>query len=189
MTVLGIAASLLFGSVDASAQGYLGGSLSFRSSSSSTSNGSSASATTFTIAPNLGWFVGDKWAVGIRPTVGFGSSNAFTVGINPYARYQFLALDSFGIWAEADPMFNYSKASGGHSTTYGVELMPVLTYELNDHILLESRLNLFSLSVMGSHTASDDGQDRSIFSAGLSATTKNIAGSLGDITIGFLYRF
>ncbi|MBR6184066.1 MAG: hypothetical protein IKQ76_05815 [Bacteroidales bacterium] len=74
-------------------------------------------------------------------------------------------------------------------TTYGVELMPVLTYELNDHILLESRLNLFSLSVKGSHMASDDGQDRSDFSAGLSATTKNIAGSLGDITIGFLYRF
>jgi hypothetical protein len=212
--ILGIVISVLFCSVNASAQDYIGGSFSFKSSSSrSTASNAIATATswsegtTINVAPELGWFVGDKWAVGIRPWVGFGSSSShdgaqsrsFSLGVNPYARYQLLAHNRFGLWAEADPQLGFTQnrtetrdhvwISNLRSTTYGVEIVPVLTYQLNRRISLESRLYLFSLAMQGNHTVSSDGRDQRTFNCGLSATTKDILDPLGEITIGFLYKF
>ena len=65
----------------------------------------------------------------------------------------------------------------------------MLTYQLNRRISLENRLNLFSLALMGSNTVYSDGQVNYSFSGGLSATTGDILDTLGDITIGFLYKF
>lgn len=213
-TILGIVLSVLFCSVSASAQDYLGGSLSFRSSSSrNTASNAIATTTawndgtTINVSPDLGWFVGDKWAVGIRPWVGFGNSSShdgtrsgsFSVGINPYARYQLLLHNRFGLWAEADPQLGFTRnrtetrdhvwISNIRSTTYGVELVPVLTYQLNRRIFLESRLNLFSLSMQGNHTVTSDGREQHTFNCGLTATTDDILNPLGEITIGFLYKF
>lgn len=92
-TILGIVVSFLLCSVSASAQSYIGGSFSLGSSSV----GRSQTATTWTrsssfrVAPDLGWFIGDRWAVGIRPSVGFSNSinsddaqsRSFSLGINP----------------------------------------------------------------------------------------------------------
>jgi hypothetical protein len=212
--ILGIVISVLFCSVSAFAQDYVGGSFSFKSNSSrSTASNAIGTVTTWSegtninVAPELGWFAGDKWAVGIRPWVGFGSSSAndgamsrsFSLGVNPYARYQVLAHNRFGLWAEADPLLSFTQnrtetrdhvwISNLRSTTLGVEIVPVLTYQLNRRIWLESRLNLFSLAMQGNHTVSSDGRDQRTFNWGLSATTKDIMEPLGDITIGFLYKF
>ena len=207
--ILGIVAAFLFCSISASAQSYIGGSFRFNliSTSSSGSAALSSSGTSLNVAPDLGWSIGDKWAVGIRPWVGFSSTTAsdgnqsryISVGINPYARYQLLGHRRFGLWAEADPELGFTQnrsetqdhvwKSSLHSTKYGVELVPVLTYQLNRHISLENRLHLFSLSLMGSHSVSSDGRDQYSFSGGLSATTKDIMDTLGDISIGFLYKF
>ena len=212
--ILGIVISVLFCSVNASAQDYAGGSFSLKSSSSrSTASNAIATVTTWSegttinVAPDLGWFVGDRWAVGIRPWVGFGNSasqdgtqsRTFSLGLNPYARYQVLAHNRFGLWAEADPLLSFSQnrtetrdhvwISNLRSTTYGVELVPVLTYQLNRRISLESRLNLFSLALQGNHAVTSEGRDQRTFNWGLSATTKDIMEPLGDITIGFLYKF
>lgn len=212
--ILGIVISVLFCSVNASAQDYVGGSFSFKSSSSrSTASNAIATVTTWSegttinVAPDLGWLVGDRWAVGIRPWVGFGNSasqdgtqsRTFSLGLNPYARYQVLAHNRFGLWAEADPLLSFSQnrtetrdhvwISNLRSTTYGVELVPVLTYQLNRRISLESRLNLFSLALQGNHAVTSEGRGQRTFNWGLSATTKDIMEPLGDITIGFLYKF
>ena len=70
-----------------------------------------------------------------------------------------------------------------------MEFVPVLTYQLNRRISLESRLNLVSLALMGSRSVYSDGQVNYSFSGGLSATTQDLLGTLSDITIGFLYKF
>ena len=207
--LLGLAASFLLCAGNASAQDYIGGSFSFNGNSNKTTMSSTShrtGGTVLSIAPDLGWFLGDKWAVGVRPWVGFGSntdsdenlSKTFTLGVNPYARYQVLGHNRFGLWAEADPKIGYTQnksedrehvwTSTSRATTYGIELVPVLTYQLNSRISLESRLNLFSFSMMGSHTESGS-MEQNAFNCGLGASTKDVLGTLGDISIGFLYKF
>ena len=207
--LLGLVASFLLCAGNASAQDYIGGSFSFNGNSNKTTMSSTSyrtGGTVLSIAPDLGWFLGDKWAVGVRPWVGFGSntdsdenlSKTFTLGVNPYARYQVLGHNRFGLWAEADPKIGYTQnksedrehvwTSTSRATTYGIELVPVLTYQLNSRISLESRLNLFSFSMMGSHTESGS-MEQNAFNCGLGASTKDVLGTLGDISIGFLYKF
>lgn len=208
--LLGLVASLFLCSGNAFAQHYVGGSFSFGSHSNSSINSNTTTrngSTSISVAPDLGWFIGDRWAVGIRPTVGFSGSvnsddvqsRSFSLGINPYARYELLAHNRFGLWAEADPAITFTQTKGqtregtftssNRSTTYGVEVLPVLTYQLNRHISLESRLNLFSLYLRGVDNENSNGNQQHSFSGGLRATTKDIMDTLGDISIGFLYKF
>ena len=201
-TIFGLVVSFLFCSVNASAQSYIGGSFNLSGTTSTT-----LASFSIRVAPDLGWLIGDKWAVGVRPWARFGyatnydglKSKSFSLGVNPYARYRMLGHRRFGLWAEADPEFGFTQSgndardqvrtSSSRTTTYGVELVPVLTFQLNRHISLESRLNLFSLSLEGNHSVFSDGSDQYTISGGLSATTKDLMDTLGDITIGFLYKF
>ena len=205
----GIVVPFLFCTLNASAQSYIGGSFSLGSSADGRNQTTTTwtRSTSFRVAPDLGWFIGDRWAVGIRPSVGFSGSingddvqsRSFSLGINPYARYQLLAHNRFGLWAEADPALTFTQTKGqtregtftssSRSTTYGVEVLPVLTYQLNRHISLESRLNLFSLYLRGVDNENSNGYHQHSFSGGLRATTKDIMDTLGDISIGFLYKF
>ena len=203
-TILGVVVSFLLCSSNASAQSYIGGSFNYSGSSKSFAS-KTLQGTSLQVAPDVGRFIGDRWAVGIRPWIGFSRSSVkdasqsrnFSLGINPYARYRLLAHHRFGLWAEADPELAFSQsrsedqgrdASIISSTTYSLDVVPVLTYQLNSHISLESRLNLFSFGLSGSHT--DNGNDvQHVLSWGLKATTKDIVYILGDISIGFLYKF
>lgn len=201
--LLGLVASLFLCSGNAFAQDYIGGSFSFNGSS--THSAPSSTSINFSVSPDLGWFVGERWAVGIRPRIGFGKSTysdresrSFNVGITPYARYLLLAHNRFGLWGEADTNlgFSHSKQTLDSSLTYsertlnyGIDILPVLTYQLNRHISLESRLNVFSFGLRESDTTRSEDFHLNTFSCGLKADTQNILGSLGDITIGFLYKF
>ena len=204
--LLGLVASFLFCSGNASAQDYIGGSVSFAGSTNQASSSGPARTHSISIAPDLGWYFGDNWAFGLRPKVGFNDSGTdndnrtrgLSLGFNPYARYKMFDFDRFGLWAEASPEIGFQKnwyllyggwASDSHIVRFDIRLVPVLTYELNDHISLESRLNLFSLAMMGSHTTRKDGSAYDAFSYGLSASTKDVTGTLEDISIGFLYKF
>ena len=205
--LFGLVASLFLCSGNASAQDYIGGSVSILGSASRDASSETTQSNSIKVAPDLGWYFGDNWAFGIRPSVGFRTSNfnensqgrLFSLGFNPYARYLLLDYNRFGLWAEASPEIGiqreWSRTSGGDWESgnrifhYNIQLVPVLTYQLNDHISLESRLNLFSLAFVGSHTTHDDGYIHDSFSYGLSATTKDVTGTLENITIGLLYKF
>ena len=201
--VLGLVALFLFCTGNASAQDFIGGSFGF-DVNANTFFASEAlgrtSHSTINVAPDLGWFVGDKWAVGIRPAVGFGLNmgpendriRTFSLEIVPYARYRLLAYNRFGFWAEADPRLYYSQSKGEttdvRTTIYGASLLPVLTYQLNSHISMESRLNLLSLSLSG-WRIDNNGNETDVFIYGLATSTKDVMDTLGAISIGFLYKF
>ena len=97
----GIVVPFLFCTLNASAQSYIGGSFSLGISTVERNQTTTtwSRSTSFRLAPDVGWFIGDRWAVGIRPSVGFSSSinsddvqsKSFSLGINPYARYRLLA--------------------------------------------------------------------------------------------------
>ena len=212
--LLGLAVSLFCCAGNASAQNYIGGSFSISNSVSQvSSSGNQRNQFGFNVAPDFGRELGERWAVGIRPTLGFNSNtfgnqddNVFSLGVNPYARYQLLTAKRFGLWAEAGPYLNYSLSrtksegvGGSYSNesrilNYGIQLLPVLTYHLSSHISLETRLNLFSVALNGTHSTNvshttNNAQTSDTFTWGLSASSKNILSSLGDITLGFLYHF
>ena len=214
MFLLGIAVSLFCCAGNASAQNYIGGSFSISNTVSQvSSSGDRRNLFGINVAPDFGRELGERWAAGIRPTLGFscntvGSQNdyVFSLGVNPYARYQLLTAKRFGLWAEAGPYLNYSLSrtrsegvGGSYSNesrilNYGIQVLPVLTYHLSGHISLETRLNLFSVALNGTHSTNishttNNAQTSDTFTCGLSATSKNILSSLGDITLGFLYHF
>lgn len=205
--LLGIIVLLFICSGEASAQKYVGGALGLNGS---IYKDNPASATSFSFSPDFGWSVSERWAVGIRPSARFGVSSSsgnqskyYSLGLNPYARYRMLAWHDFGLWAEADPglSFRYDWAlTGGNETTapqtrerrsldYAVRLLPVLTYQLNSHISLETRLNLFSLALTGRHVCQSDWADSDAFSYSLQATTQDVTDTWDSISIGFLYHF
>ena len=211
--LLGIAVSLFCFASNATAQNYIGGSFGISTVSQVSSSSNRGILYGFNVAPDFGRELGERWVVGIRPTFGFSrraitnqANHAFSFGVNPYARYKFLTVNRFGLWAEAGSDLSYklsrSKYEGGadsywtgsRSLNYGIQLLPVLTYQLGRHVSLETRLNIFSVALNGSHFTNishttNTASTSDSFSCGLSATSKDILGSLGDITLGFLYHF
>lgn len=213
--LLGIAVSLFCFASNATAQNYIGGSFSISNTVSQvSSSGDRQNHFSFNVAPDFGRELGERWAVGIRPTLGFSRITTatpvgqafFSLGVNPYARYKFLIVNRFGLWSETSPYLNYSLSrtksegiAGSYSNesrilNYGIQLLPVLTYQLGRHVSLETRLNIFSVTMNGSHSTSishttNTASTSGSFTCGLSATSKDILGSLGDISLGFLYHF
>ena len=206
--LLGIVVFLFCFASNATAQNYIGGSFSISGKVSQASSSSDRYNTFgFDVSPDFGRELGERWAVGIRPMFGFSRSaltnqanHSFSFGVNLYARYKFLIVNRFGLWAETCPYLN-----GGLSRTkseevadsysyeslylyYGIQLVPVLTYQLGRHVSLETRLNIFSVALNGSYFTNNS-NTTTTFTCGLSATSRDILGSLGDITFGFLYHF
>ena len=89
--LLGIAVSLFCFASNATAQNYIGGSFSISNTNTpGSSSGDRQNHFRFNVAPDFGRELGDRWAVGIRPTFGFSRSalpnqanHAFSFGVNP----------------------------------------------------------------------------------------------------------
>lgn len=186
---------------------YVGGSFNLSASDSHLSNsGSFQNHFNVCVAPDFGWKFKENLAAGFRPTFGFlrmtshgnQETRSTSVGLNPYIRYRVLDYHRFGLWAEADASVNfkqewslYDKTTVSKTRTYsqGLQALPVLTYQLTKHISLETRLNICSFGLTSSHAEYNDNSSSSSVSFGLNATSEDILGDLGDITVGFLYFF
>ena len=184
---------------------YIGGSFSLSGSVNQTSSTDKLTdLVTLSVSPDFGWHLGECWAVGIRPSFGFSQASysqsrvrVTSLGINPYARYRILDFRHFGLWAEADSElsrnWNQNSIERGRwntesrSYSYSIRLLPVLAYQLNRHVSLESRLKLFSIAWAGEHIQSHNASNS--FSYGFQATTDDIFGTLEKLSIGFLYHF
>lgn len=186
---------------------YVGGSFNLSASDSHLSNsGSFQNHFNVGVAPDFGWKFKENLAAGFRPTFGFlrmtshgnQETRSTSVGLNPYIRYRVLDYHRFGLWAEADASVNfkqewslYDKTTVSKTRTYsqGLQALPVLTYQLTKHISLETRLNICSFGLTSSHAEYNDNSSSNSVSFGLNATSEDILGDLGDITVGFLYFF
>ena len=185
---------------------YVGGSFGLSASDSRASNsGSLQNHFNFSVAPDFGWRFKENLAAGFRPTFAFlrmttghQEIRSNSAGINPYVRYRVVDFHRFGLWAEADANVNFKQewnlndgmtVSKTRTYSQGIQALPVLTWQLNKHISLETRLNIFSFGLTSSHADYNDNSELNSVNFGLSATSKDILGDLGDITVGFLYSF
>lgn len=187
------------------AQDYMGGSASISLNRLDNKHGDRTFSAA--LSPDIGWFVADDFVVGLRPSVSFSRQNqseytAFGMGIAPYFRYALLDYKRLGLWAEgvASLSFHndwYHSKKNHNTVNYQLRVLPVLTYALNSHLLLESRVNLFSFGLSGSASRVADWDDRGYrysdwdrsASFGMSLSPNDCISALGDISIGFIYRF
>lgn len=183
-----------------SARSYLGGSFSFAGNWNKDQGGNLVNSLSLSLSPEIGWFVGERWTVGFKPTVALSATSSndsriVLLGVSPYARYRFLELKKFGLWAEGNLNFRYSGSKndsrvGNYSLIYGLDVRPLLTYDLTEHVILYCAVNLLSLSLHGSSTYyAETSNWFNSFSFGFSGKTDNVIDPLSTVSIGFLYRF
>ncbi len=128
----------------------VGGDASFISSSVTTENGFKQSGTGVRIAPNIGYFIKDKFAVGLKTSFGYSKSDAGSgigFGGGPFVRYYLLKPEKIvNILMEADYRFGTSKLQGNNDSTnsssYNLKAGPVIYF--NSSVGLELTLNYFS---------------------------------------------
>lgn len=180
-----------------SAQGYLGGAFSILGARNASVGGELVSSASITVAPNFGWYLGDKWAAGFMPAVGLSlneGAGSARCGVTPYIRYYLLDIDRLGLWAEGYTDLSYIHSwtkgdTGTNTLSYSIQVVPVLTFDLNEHIMLEAVIDLFSLGYRGYSTHYPTGYWFHSSNFGLAASGEDVISSLSNISVGILYRF
>ena len=110
----------------------LSGNASFSTQTNSSAVSLQFKQTDILISTGVGYFVIDKFAVGVRPSFSYGSNtvgNSSTVfGIGPFLRYYFLKNESI-VNIISDLNYTYGAISGGQKTnTYSLYTGPVVYF-------------------------------------------------------------
>jgi hypothetical protein len=201
--------------VAANAQTFVGGDASLLLNSSNwtddNSNTSGDNPSTFglTIAPKFGYSLNTNFSIGAALGIGltstdykdaattFDKTTATKLGIMPFARYTFLHFGKVGIAAEAQLPISYTstenKYVGGTKltpTTFGIglDVKPVLTYDLSEKFQLEAYLNFVDFHFDYASTNNDAKYKTSSTSFGIGASADNLF-TTGNITVGCTYKF
>jgi len=144
-------AVVMFASLNASAQWYVGGSVGF----GSVKPAGGDSEAVFTILPEVGYQLTDKWAVGAiigyhKGDGVFTSSQTTENGmvanlaeefiLNPYARYSAISWKQVTVFFDGNLKFTSVIDSG---TRFGIGVAPGLAVALTDHISFVTHLGFF----------------------------------------------
>ena len=184
-----VIAFLMTISFAASAQIYMGGSIGGSYAKAESTN---AKSWTIDISPEVGYIFNENWAAGARITYGKSvkeinsqyldkkTTNISLFSINPYAVYAPIKFHNFAVCAEMGASFT-PKSSGSNYSLYSLYVTPLLTYTVNDHIILKTGLDFAKLSVSGDTNGT--------FKFGVSAGGDDVLSISDNLSIGFVYRF
>ena len=173
----------------ASAQIYVGGSIGGSYAKAESTN---AKSWTIDISPEVGYIFNENWAAGARISYGKSvkkidsqyldqtSTNVSQFTINPYAVYAPIKFHDFAVCAEMGASYT-PKLSGANYSLYSLYVTPLLTYSVNDHIILKTGLDFAKLSVSGDTNGT--------FKFGVSAGADDVLSVSDNFSIGFVYRF
>lgn len=173
----------------ASAQIYVGGSIGGSYAKVESTN---AKSWTIDISPEVGYIFNENWAAGVYISYGKSvqeinseyldnkTTNVSLFTINPYAVYAPIKFHNFAVCAEMGASLT-PKLSGAEYSIYSVYVTPLLTYSVNDHIILKTGLDFAKLSVAGDTNGT--------FKFGVSAGGENALNLADDFSIGFVYKF
>ena len=107
--------------------------------------------TNFQISPTVGYFLKDKFAVGLRPSLSYGSNNlgnsSTVITIGPFVRYYFLKPETiFNLFTEGS--YKYGTISRGQRlNTFSFAAGPVLYF--NSSVGLEFTIGYSTTKVVG----------------------------------------
>jgi hypothetical protein len=196
--------------ISLNAQFFVGGNVGFNASGNNTENGftttDKGSSYAFNISPYVGKFLSEKFAAGLALNLAISNnksgvnfetqSKSSTIGVSPFLRYYAIKWNKLSVYGQANIGLEFTKSNqktGGITTvdskatrTY-LTVVPVLAYAVNDKFSLVTALNILSFGY--SYSFSKDGSEKyrtSTFNAG--ARLDNIV-SVGNLTIGAIYKF
>ena len=103
--------------------------------------------TTFGIAPEVGYFISDRFAVGLG--VGFNytskdnrgtTSNVITWGVNPYARFYAVKADRFGFYLQGGVSYASEKEESASEadTMFYAGIKPGVSYSISDRFTINA---------------------------------------------------
>lgn len=188
-TRLLVIAFLMTISFAASAQIYVGGSIGGSYAKVESTN---AKSWAIDISPEVGYIFNENWAAGVYISYGKSvqeinseyldnkTTNVSLFTINPYAVYAPIKFHNFAVCAEMGASYT-PKLSGANYSFYSLYVTPLLTYSVNDHIILKTGLDFAKLSVSGDTNGT--------FKFGVSAGGDNAINITDDFSIGFVYKF
>jgi hypothetical protein len=186
------------GVLSTNAQYYAGGSLNFGINTDKPKDGKKTTASSFGIAPEVGYSLSQDLDLGLAFNFNT-SKNASDLKssgwkIAPYARYSFVEFGRFSVLGKGEIFFggatretNEGVKIKNESTVFGLAITPVLKYSLSDHFDLLSNLNFLNIGFSQTSEKSD-GHKFTNNGFNLGVNTGNVA-TLGDISIGFAYKF
>ncbi len=204
---------LLLAGTTVQAQYFIGGNFSLNSTGGSIKSGETTTdketSTSFTLSPQLGYFLSEDLAVGLG--IGINSTREKSPGdpevinkstgfsIQPFARYYVLDMNKFSLFGEGQLSYSASSSkveSGGTTTegpstsTVGISVSPGISYNLNEKVALEAFINGFNLSYTHTTEKTDVGErevkDRTS-SFNLGGNMDNILTS-GAVTVGVIVK-
>ena len=136
------------------AQGYIGGSLGFK-----TTSYDGESTTSWSIMPEIGYNLNDSWAIGT--TIGYGQSGkgdakvkTFTVA--PYARLTVAKLDMVNVFLDGGVGYNHTDFAGVKANSFNVGIKPGVAVNLNDKLSFVAHFGF-----LGYETSKPKGADKS----------------------------
>ncbi|MDR3706441.1 MAG: outer membrane beta-barrel protein [Paludibacteraceae bacterium] len=166
------------------------------------------------IAPKFGYYFNPKFAVGLSGSFGLSDSTIYTSptktkdkyytwSVSPFVRYAFLQFGKFSVLAETNvyvagssSKYEVESSVDGPSTIgYGVNVAPILSFDVSKKFSLETKLNFLKLGYSYSKiktpaeissTATEQNYKQSGFDFGVN--TNDIL-NVGDVTIGAIYKF
>ena len=182
--------SLIFTGISVNAQLYMGARFNLTAEQNRRDNGEKISTLIgFGAYCDLGYRLTEMWDIGVEyggmvsvlknhPTDTDYTSAHWL--LSPYARYKVVQAGKF------DFMGKGSMALQGTKTynNFSIALVPVVAYNMNDRIALQTNLNFFGFGF--TYHKIKEGDSRTTFN--LMGDSNNVA-TLGDITLGFIYKF
>lgn len=130
--------------ISVSAQTYVGGSVSFW-------HNGDTETTSFSLTPEVGYNLNEKWAVGAEldfAYVGVDGNSAAGFGIAPYARYTYFNEGKFSLFVDGGLGINKVK-----NTDLGFQIgfQPGFAVKLTDQFSLVSKFGFLGYSDMGNY--------------------------------------
>ncbi len=114
--------ALAFAAINANAQFYAGGALSI--------NGQKDNVI-FGLAPEIGYNITDKIAVGVAAPLVFGDGYSI-ISVDPYVRYYFLEAGPVRLFADANFEFSRTKIEDFSHNSWGVGIAPGVAVPISD---------------------------------------------------------
>ena len=192
------------------AQGYIGGSLGFTSSTDKSVSVQGAgpfdvTTSSFAIAPEIGYNLDDKMAIGL--VFGFGTAKksydykgtgtnvsiddvtSSTVSLKPYLRYQVLTFGKANIFVDGGVNFGLTSAKDMKpAMDLGLFVTPGVAFDVNDKWSIVAKLNdMFAFGYHKDMVADVAGapDPNTSINANLSTGGFNV----GSLTFGVYYKF
>ena len=189
----------LFGIISAKAQFYLSGSMGVNISSSKGGGEETMFTKSFSITPELGYILNEKVDVGIAVHFLSGKEKDIVdeiqyseLGVVPFVRYSLIHFEKLNVLGRAGLFANNGNTKNSNDPkiknfSFGLNVNPVLEYDLSDRFTLYTDLNFMGINFSRSNSKIGNNK-MSTTGFNFNIDTDNVL-SAENFTIGISYNF